>query len=226
MAKGAVSRGDEKEPSRPSLSLIHLTRKRENGVFMEKIKISYPIIVEGRYDKIKLSSLLDADIFTTDGFQIFKASEKTALFRALAKKSPIIILTDSDGGGTVIRNRFKAIIPEDRLIHLYIPQIAGKESRKAKPSKEGTLGVEGMDADLLRSLFASFTDGSDVSARGGITKTDFYEFGLSGGDGSAEKRAALSARLGFPKEMTANALLCALNILYTRNDFLKMMSEK
>ncbi|MBQ9692837.1 MAG: DUF4093 domain-containing protein [Clostridia bacterium] len=192
---------------------------------MEKIKISYPIIVEGRYDKIKLSSILDADIFTTDGFQIFKASEKTALFRALAKKSLIIVLTDSDGGGTVIRNRFKAIIPEDRLIHLYIPQIEGKESRKAKPSKAGTLGVEGMDAELLRGLFRPFADGSESKARGGITKTDFYELGLSGGDGSSEKRSALSARLGFPREITANALLSALNILYSREEFLEMMSK-
>ena len=193
---------------------------------MEKIKISYPIIVEGRYDKIKLSSLLDADIFTTDGFQIFKSDEKTALFRALAKRSPIIILTDSDGGGTVIRNRFKAIIPEDRLIHLYIPQIAGKESRKAKPSKAGTLGVEGMNADLLRSLFEPFADGSNVKARGGITKTDFYELGLSGTDGSAERREQLALTLGFPKDMTANALLCALNILYTREEFFEKMLKK
>ncbi len=193
---------------------------------MEKIKIPYPIIVEGRYDKIKLSSLLEADIFQTDGFQIFKSSEKTALFRALAKKSPIIVLTDSDGGGTVIRNRFKAIIPEDRLIHLYIPQIVGKESRKAKPSKAGTLGVEGMDAELLRSLFEPFADGSAVKVRGGITKTDFYELGLSGVDGSAEKRELLAVSLGFPKEMTANALLCALNILYTREEFFQIMSEK
>ena len=193
---------------------------------MEKIKISYPIIVEGRYDKIKLSSLLEADIFTTDGFQIFKASEKTALFRALAERSPIIVLTDSDGGGTVIRNRFKAIIPEDRLIHLYIPQIEGKESRKAKPSKAGTLGVEGMDAELLRDIFRPFADGSDVKIRGGITKTDFYELGLSGTDGSAEKRSALSARLGFPKDITANALLSALNILYTREEFLEIMEKE
>ena len=193
---------------------------------MEKIKISYPIIVEGRYDKIKLSSLLEADIFTTDGFQIFKASEKTALFRALAERSPIIVLTDSDGGGTVIRNRFKAIIPEDRLIHLYIPQIEGKESRKAKPSKTGTLGVEGMDAELLRDIFRPFADGSEVKARGGITKTDFYELGLSGTDGSAEKRSDLSARLGFPKDITANALLSALNILYTREEFLEIMEKE
>jgi len=193
---------------------------------MKKFKITYPIIVEGRYDKIKLSSILDADIFTTDGFQIFKASEKTVLFRALAEKSPIIILTDSDGGGTVIRNRFKAIIPEDRLIHLYIPQIEGKERRKVKPSKAGTLGVEGMDAELLRSLFLPFADGSDTKKRGGITKTDFYDFGLSGVDGSAEKRSALSARLGFPHDITANALISALNILYTRSEFLKMMEKE
>lgn len=193
---------------------------------MEKIKISYPIIVEGRYDKIKLSSILEADIFTTDGFQIFKASEKTALFRALAEKSPIIILTDSDGGGTVIRNRFKAIIPEDRLIHLYIPQIEGKESRKAKPSKAGTLGVEGMDAELLRDLFRPFADGSTIKTRGGITKTDFYELGLSGVDGSADKRSALSVRLGFPRDITSNALLSALNILYTRDEFLEIMEKE
>ena len=116
---------------------------------MEKLKIPYPVIVEGKHDKIKLQTVIDTEIFVTDGFGIFRQSEKNALVRALCKKSKIIILTDSDGGGRVIRNFFNSVLDKDRIIHLYIPQIKGKEKRKTAPSKEGTLGVEGMEAELL-----------------------------------------------------------------------------
>ncbi len=190
---------------------------------MEKLKISYPIIVEGKYDKIKLSSVINGDIFITSGFGIFKNAELCALFRSLAEKSPIIILTDSDGAGTLIRSRFASMIPSERLINLYIPQIKGKERRKTTPSKAGTLGVEGMENKLLYKLFEPFA-GDFLPIRGGITKTDLYELGLCGRDNSSLTRAKLARRLGFPEDISSNALLSALNIIYDRESFLKEIS--
>ena len=192
---------------------------------MERLTIPYPVIVEGKYDKIKLTSVIDADIFVTDGFGIFKNGEKSALFSELAKKTPIIILTDSDGGGTVIRNYFKSVIPSDRLIQLYVPEIAGKEKRKARPSKAGTLGVEGIDTEILRKLFEPFATQDITVKRGGITKTDMYFLGISGRDNSSELRSKLAASLGFPSDITANALLCAVNILYSKDEFLKLAEK-
>lgn len=192
---------------------------------MERLTIPYPVIVEGKYDKIKLTSVIDADIFVTDGFGIFKNGEKSALFSELSKKTPIIVLTDSDGGGTVIRNYFKSVIPSDRLIQLYIPEIAGKEKRKSHPSKAGTLGVEGIDAEILRKLFEPFASQDLAVRRGGITKTDMYFLGISGRYNSAELRSRLATSLGFPSDITANALLCAVNILYSKEEFLKLAEE-
>lgn len=192
---------------------------------MERLTIPYPVIVEGKYDKIKLSSVIDADIFVTDGFGIFKSSEKSALFSELAKKTPIIILTDSDGGGTVIRNHFKSVIPSDRLIQLYVPEIAGKEKRKTRPSKAGTLGVEGIDTEILRKLFEPFSTQDLSVRRGGITKTDMYFLGISGRDNSAELRSRLAISLGFPSDITANALLCAVNILYSKEEFFNLAEK-
>lgn len=190
---------------------------------MEKLKIPYPVIVEGKYDKIKLSSVLDADIFITEGFGVFRRSDKAAVFSALAKKSKIIVLTDSDGGGRVIRNFFNSSISKDRLIHLYIPQIAGKEKRKAKPSKAGTLGVEGMDTKTLYQLFLPFANGEEYENKEKITKAELYEVGLSGRAGSCELRASVSEAMGLPKDISANALLEAVNILYGKEEFLKII---
>ncbi len=190
---------------------------------MEKLKIPYPVIVEGKYDKITLSSVIDGDIFITSGFGIFKNSELCALFRSLAKKSPIIILTDSDGAGALIRSRFASMIPSERLINLYIPQIIGKERRKSNPSKAGTLGVEGMEAELLRKLFEPFANNS-LPKRGGITKTDLYLLGLSGNENSSLERARLAKHLGFPEDISSNALLSALNILYDRESLAEIIS--
>ena len=140
----------------------------------DRIKIDRPVIVEGKYDKLRLAGILEANILTTDGFGIFNSEEKTALIRSLAEKHGLIILTDSDGAGLVIRNYFNSILPRDKLIHLYIPEIAGKERRKAHPSKAGTLGVEGMETDCLRRLFEPFA--SEKAMQGGqITKSDFYQ---------------------------------------------------
>jgi len=186
----------------------------------DKLVIGCPIIVEGRYDREKLLTLVDGQILTTDGFGIFNSEEKQALFRRLADKSPLIILTDSDGAGKVIRNRFNSILPKDKLIHLYIPQIEGKERRKKEASREGYLGVEGMDADTLYALLTPFAEGGEAKPKGDpITKTDFYENGLSGGQNSTEKRDRLAVSFGLPKGMSANALLAALNILITREEY-------
>lgn len=188
---------------------------------MEKLKINLPIIVEGKYDKIKILSIADACVITTDGFGVFKNSERLALIRELSKKSRIIVLTDSDGAGKVIRSHITSAIPKDRLIQLYTPQTEGKEKRKAQASREGFLGVEGTEADILRAMLSPYADGAsnDGKAREEISKADMYELGLTGGDGSAEKRDALAISLGLPRQMTPNALLSALNVLMTREEF-------
>ena len=188
---------------------------------MEKLKIDLPIIVEGKYDKIKIKSIADACVIQTDGFGVFKNTERLALIRQLAKKSKIIVLTDSDGAGKVIRSHITSAIPKDRLIQLYTPQVKGKERRKDAPSAEGFLGVEGAEADVLRRLLEPFASG--VSAlevdREEISKADFYEAGLTGGEGSAERRDAFALSLGLPKGMTPNALLAAVNVMMSREEF-------
>ena len=190
---------------------------------MEKIKIDLPIIVEGKYDKIKIKSIADACVIQTDGFGVFKNHERLSLIRQLAEKSKIIILTDSDGAGKVIRSHVTSAIPKDRLIQLYVPQVKGKERRKEAPSKEGFLGVEGTEIDTLRKLLEPFASGIslDGDEREEITKADMYELGLTGGSDSAEKRDRLSLSLGLPKSMTPNALLAALNVIVTKEEFVK-----
>ncbi len=180
---------------------------------MNKIKISRPIIVEGKYDKIKLTSILDANIITTDGFGVFNSDEKVALIRALAAPAGVIVLTDSDGAGKVIRSKISSILPQNAVTHLYIPQIFGKEKRKSAPSKEGTLGVEGIDADILRKIFEPLEDDRPQRRLGGVSKQDFYADGLSGRENSGEKRDALALQFGLPRDMSANALLAAINII-------------
>ena len=192
---------------------------------MEKLKIPYPVIVEGKHDKIKLSAVIDAEIFITEGFGVFRKQEKTALLRALCEKSKVIILTDSDGGGRVIRNFFNSVLDKDRLIHLYIPQIAGKETRKTKASKEGTLGVEGMDTKLLYDLFLPFTGVIENEKKIQVSKTDLYTLGLCGRQNSATLRSAIAVYLGFPADMTSTALLSAVNILYGKAEFEKILEK-
>lgn len=180
---------------------------------MEKLNVHQVVLVEGRYDKIKLDSLIDATILTTDGFGIFKEKEKAALLRRLAAERGLIVVTDSDGAGLVIRNYISSILPKSQVTHLYIPQIKGKESRKAAPSKEGTLGVEGMDADLLRRLFEPFAAGHQLPEWECVTKLDLYEDGLSGSEGSEARRAKLALALDLPSGLSANALIEAINLL-------------
>lgn len=183
----------------------------------EKLRIAMPVIVEGKYDKIKLDSVIDATVLTTGGFGIFNSAEKKALIRRLCKDG-VILLCDSDGAGKVIRGYLKGILPPERVYDLYIPKIAGKERRKRVGSKEGTLGVEGMDADLLRALFAPYA-ASGVPTRTPLTKADFYAYGLSGGANAAALRDALAAQFDLPSGMTANALIAALALLCSREEF-------
>ena len=192
-----------------------------------KLKISYPIIVEGKYDRLRLLDVVEAEILTTDGFGIFKKQEKLSLFRQLSRRTPLIILTDSDGAGKVIRSHLSSAVSPDRLIQLYIPQIKGKERRKDAPSAEGTLGVEGMERELLYNLLSPFEDERAVLARQEhpLSKTDFYMDGLSGHPDSVAKRDALAEKLGLPRGMTANALLSALQILISYDEYCALVRQ-
>ncbi len=191
----------------------------------QKLAIDRPVVVEGRYDREKLMRVIDAQIVTTGGFSVFSSGEKRMLITRLAEKNGIIVLTDSDGAGKVIRNYFRSILPKDKLINLYIPQIEGREKRKKAPSKEGYLGVEGMDEKLLYDLFLPFASGgSDADVHGGITKTDLYLAGLCGGDKSAAKRDAVAKAAALPSGMSSAALLEALNLLYSRDKALEMIN--
>lgn len=189
----------------------------------KKLKIPYPIIVEGKYDRLRLLCVCEGQIYTTDGFGIFKKKERLALFRELGRRTPIIILTDSDGAGKLIRSHLSSAIPKERLIQLYIPKIKGKEKRKDEPSAEGTLGVEGMERELLRELLKPFE--GEVQRESRITKTDLYADGLSGGEDSAKKRAAICRELGLPEDMTANALLEALKILISYEEYCRIVGR-
>ena len=183
------------------------------------ISVKEVIVVEGRYDRNTLSQVFDAVIVETSGFGVFNDREKLALLRRLAEARGLVVLTDSDGAGVVIRNFLKGAIDPALVKQAYIPDIAGRERRKRAPSKEGKLGVEGMKPEVLIEALrrAGATLGGEEPARraGGITKATLYELGLSGGPGSAEKRRALLKELDLPEKLSANALLDVLNALYT-----------
>ena len=194
------------------------------------IKVREAIIVEGKYDKIKLSNIVDGLIITTDGFGVFKDKEKQALIRHLAKKRGILILTDSDSAGFVIRNFLKGAVPADKIKHAFVPDIFGKEKRKLKPSKEGKLGVEGISQQIIeKAIIASgahcSSEAGIITKSGDITKTDLFIYGLSGGENAAEKRARLKAHLDLPSNMTANLLLDTLNCLMTRDEFIDICEK-
>ena len=186
---------------------------------MEKLHISYPVIVEGKYDRLRLLTVMEGQILTTDGFGLFKKKEKLALFRALAQKTPLIVLTDPDGAGKLIRSHIGSAVPKDRLIPLYVPRIAGKEARKQAPSAEGVLGVEGQESALLRELLSPFADDAAAVTRTPITKADFYEDGLTGSENCTARRAALAESFGLPGDMTPNALLAALSVIATYEEY-------
>ena len=180
------------------------------------------IVVEGRYDKNALLQVVDATVVETGGFGVFNDKEKLAFFRRLAESRGLIVLTDSDGAGFVIRNYLKGALPKDRVKQAYVPDIYGKERRKQKAGKEGKLGVEGMRPEVLlealRRCGATFEGAEAAAPRAAITKADMMEKGLVGPH-SEQKRKELLQKLQLPGHMTANALLEALNLLMTREEF-------
>ena len=194
---------------------------------MEKLNIPYPIVVEGKYDRLRLLCVCNAQIITTDGFGIFKKQEKLALIRKLGAASPVILLTDSDGAGKLIRSHLTSALPKERLIQLYIPKIEGKEKRKAIPSAEGTLGVEGMEQQLLYDLLRPFENDEAVAraAENPLSKADFYRDGLSGADNSTKRRDELAKMLDLPSGMSANALLAAIKMIISYDEYERLVKE-
>ena len=190
------------------------------------IKIREAILVEGRYDKNTLSQIVDAPILETSGLGIFKDKEQMALLRQVAKMRGLIVFTDSDGAGFVIRNHVKSAIPNQYLKHAYTPDILGKERRKAKPGKEGKLGVEGMKPEIildsLRRAGATFEEGAQEVSKREISKADLMDLGLYG-PGSQDKRAKLIKFLNFPEKMSTNAFLQAVNLLYTPEELTEQL---
>lgn len=187
------------------------------------------IVVEGRYDKNALKQVVQATVVETGGFGVFNDKERISLLRRLAAERGLIVLTDSDGAGFVIRNFLKGAIPKAQIKHAYIPDIYGKERRKSAPGKEGKLGVEGMEPKILLEALeragATFEDGVEREARTPVTKVDLYELGLTGGRDSASRRALLLKKLSLPEHMTTNAMLEAVNILCGREKLVALMED-
>ncbi len=202
---------------------------------MSKIKLKLPVIVEGKYDKAHLSSVIDAVIIPTNGFGVFKNEEKRSLIRTLGKNG-IITLCDSDGGGKVIRSHLRGMLGGIRVYDLYTPQIAGKERRKSAPSAAGYLGVEGVPSDVLREIFEKFAathpeavesgeDGAEAPVKTSVTPALLYELGLSGGEGSTARRDELCLRLSLPRGMNAKALCEALSMISSAEEVSAIMNE-
>ena len=192
------------------------------------VKIKEAILVEGRYDKNTLAQIVDAPILETNGFGIFKDKQQMSLLRRVAESRGLIVFTDSDGAGFLIRNYVKGAISGKYLKHAYIPDIAGKERRKSAPGKEGKLGVEGMRPEIiLEALWrcGATIEGETATLSREITKQDLMELGLSGGADSSAKRMLLLKKLSLPEHMSANAMLQALNLLYTLEELKEMMVQ-
>lgn len=195
------------------------------------IRIREAIVVEGKYDKIRLESLVDALIVETDGFRIFKDREQLALLRRLAAERGLLVLTDSDSAGFVIRNYLSGVVPAGQIKHVYIPELHGKERRKAAPSREGLLGVEGMDSDtLLRALQragATLEDGGaaapPMTKPGFLTRMRLFEDGLSGGEGSAEKRRKFLQSAGLPQRLSTSRLMELVNATMTEEEYCRLL---
>lgn len=191
------------------------------------IKLDRPVIVEGKYDVIKLSNLIDGLIIKTDGFGIFKDSEKQKLIRRLAKEKGIIVLTDSDSAGFVIRNFISSCVPKDKITNVYIPDLFGKEKRKTERSKEGKLGVEGVPEQVILDAFrkAGVTASETDEKRRLITNIDLYEAGLSGRENSSQKRKKLLSALSLPERMSTSSLVKILNSFVTYEEFIEKVKE-
>jgi ribonuclease M5 len=196
---------------------------------MEKTHVSETVIVEGKYDKNTLSQFLNANIIETSGFGVFNSPETAELIRTLAKKTGVIVMTDSDGAGFMIRNFIKGAVTEGKILHAYIPEVPGKEKRKVRPGAEGLLGVEGMDRQTvlkaLRDCGADIGEGPHGASESRVTKAELYGLGLSGGKESAARRDALKKKLGLPSKLSANALLDVLNALYGREELLELLGD-
>ena len=191
----------------------------------DKIKISLPIIVEGKYDKIKLDSIFDATVILTGGFSVFNNKDKQMLIRRLGEKG-VIVLTDSDGGGKQIRSFLQGTLPKDKIHNLYIPKIEGKERRKDHASKAGLLGVEGMEKEeLIRILSPFSTDASLPKDSKMITKVDFYQDKLTGFENSSQRRTKLCKLASLPGDLTPNALLEAMNLLYGYEGYKELVNK-
>ena len=196
------------------------------------LRIREAIVVEGRYDKNTLLQVVDTLILETGGFRIFKDPDQLALLRRAAEKRGLVVLTDSDGAGFVIRNHIKSVIPGSLLKHAYIPDVYGKERRKRQRGKEGKLGVEGMPPEVLEQVLrragATFLDEGARSEEAGppLTKADLFAAGLSGGADSGARRLALLKRLALPEHMSANGLLAVLNGCYSRGEALELLNQK
>ena len=192
------------------------------------VKIKEAIVVEGRYDKNTLSQILDAPILETSGFGIFKDKQQMALLRRIAETRGLIVFTDSDGAGFVIRNHIKSAIPGKYLKHAYIPDIPGKEKRKAAPGKEGKLGVEGMSREIILEALrrsGATVEGEESSSFHQITKQDLMDLGLSGSADASQKRLALLKKLNLPEHLSPNAMLQALNLLLTLEELENILQE-
>lgn len=193
------------------------------------IHIEQAVVVEGKYDKIKLSSIIDGVIITTNGFSVLKNKEKLDLIRYYAKNKGIIILTDSDSAGFKIRGYLKGAVNEGNIINVYIPDVFGKEKRKNAPSKEGKLGVEGIDCDVILEAFKKagviMSEKNDTLIAEKITVTDLYELGLSGGSNSSEKRKLILKELKMPELLSASAMLEVVNTMMSKEEFCELCSR-
>ena len=190
------------------------------------IKLTQPIIVEGKYDKITLDNIVDTLIITTNGFSVFKDAEKCELIRTLAQKDGVIVMTDSDGAGNLIRSHIKNIANGGKVINICLPQILGKEKRKVSPSKEGFLGVEGTPKEIIENaLIKSGVLCKEDETKEKLTKNDMYFLGLSGRENSREKRRRILNYLNLPQNLSPNIMLDVINTLYTKKEFEKAVEE-
>ena len=193
----------------------------------DKLKIPYPVIVEGKYDKLRLSSVIEAQIIVTDGFGIFKNHERAALLRALARKTPLIVLTDPDGAGRLIRSHISGILPKEKMICLHVPKIEGKEKRKKAPSAEGLLGVEGVERELIYNLFLPYTD-PDITEKieeNPLSPAILCRDGLTGAPDSQAKRDAVGAEFGLPGGMNAKAFLAAIKCVASYDEYITALTK-
>lgn len=212
---------------RPLSSYTALVPEDKGMIILDKLHLTQAVIVEGKYDKIKLESLIDSVILTTNGFRVFKDKEMQRLIRTLAKTCGVVVLTDSDAAGFRIRALLSGIVWEGEIINVYIPDMLGKEKRKHKPSAEGKLGVEGMELEVLREAFdrAGVTVNRGENRPDPITRFDLYEDGLCGGENSASLRRKLYQRLGLPSRLSTGAALPLLNQMLTREEYRELIAE-